>query len=87
MGISGSKDRVAHRLLITGGAYNKGEPDMLNAAIIFFVLGLVAILLGAGNIAGVSLEIGQTLLAVFLILAVVSLVANLITGRKSTSLP
>jgi uncharacterized membrane protein YtjA (UPF0391 family) len=60
---------------------------MLNAAIIFFVLGLVAILLGAGNIAGISLEIGQTLLAVFLILAVVSLVANLITGRKGTTLP
>jgi uncharacterized membrane protein YtjA (UPF0391 family) len=60
---------------------------MLNAAIVFFVLGLVAILLGAGNVAGISLEIGQTLLAVFLILAVVSLVANLITGRKSASLP
>lgn len=60
---------------------------MLNAAIIFFVLGLVAILLGAGGVAGVSLEIGQTLLAVFLILAVVSLVANLITGRKHAPLP
>lgn len=60
---------------------------MLNAAIIFFVLGLVAILLGAGNIAGVSLEIGQTLLAVFLILAVVSLVASMITGRRPSTLP
>jgi len=60
---------------------------MLNAAIVFFVLGLVAILLGAGNIAGLSLEIGQTLLAVFLILAVVSLVASMITGRRPTTLP
>lgn len=60
---------------------------MLRAAIVFFVLGLVAILLGAGNIAGVSLEIGQTLLAVFLILAVVSLVASMITGRRPTTLP
>lgn len=60
---------------------------MLNAAIIFFVLGLVAILLGAGGIAGISLEIGQTLLAVFLILAVVSLVASMVTGRKPTTLP
>ena len=54
---------------------------MLRAAIVFFVLGLVSILLGAGRVAGLSLEIGQSLLAVFLILAVVSLVASMITGR------
>lgn len=60
---------------------------MLNAAIAFFVLGLVAILLGAGNVAGISMEIGQTLLAVFLILAVVSLVASLVTGRRPSALP
>jgi len=56
---------------------------MLRAAIAFFVLGLIAILLGAGNVAGVSLEIGQTLLGIFLILAVISLVASLVTGRRS----
>ncbi len=60
---------------------------MLNAAIIFFVLGLVAIFLGAGNVAGISMEIGQTMLAVFLILAVVSLVASMITGRRPSTLP
>ncbi len=60
---------------------------MLRAALVFFVLGLVAILLGAGNIAGLSLEIGQTLLGVFLILAVISLVASLVTGRKTATLP
>lgn len=60
---------------------------MLRAAIVFFVLGLVAILLGAGNIAGISLEIGQTLLAVFLILAVISLVASMVTGRRPTQIP
>ncbi len=60
---------------------------MLRAAIVFFVLGLVAILLGAGNIAGISIEIGQTLLAVFLILAVISLVASMITGRRPTQIP
>ncbi len=56
---------------------------MLRAALAFFVLGLIAMLLGAGNIAGVSLEIGQTLLGVFLILAVISLVASLVGGRKA----
>lgn len=60
---------------------------MLRAALVFFVLGLVAILLGAGNVAGISLEIGQTLLGVFLILAIISLVASLVTGRKPTAIP
>lgn len=55
---------------------------MLNAAIIFFVLGIIAYLLGAGGIAGLSVSIGQTLLLVFLVLAVVSFVASLITGKK-----
>lgn len=60
---------------------------MLRAALVFFVLGLVAILLGAGNVGGVSLEIGQTLLGVFLILAVISLVASLVSGNRISTLP
>lgn len=55
---------------------------MLRAALAFFVLGLIAILLGAGNVGGLSLEIGQTLLGVFLILAVISLVVSLVSGRR-----
>ena len=54
---------------------------MLRAAIGFFVLGLLAILLGAGNVAGFSLEVGRLLLAVFVILAVISLIASFFTGR------
>ncbi len=60
---------------------------MLRAAIAFFVLALIAIVLGAGNIAGVSMEIGKTLLTVFLILAVISFVLSLVTGRSPKSLP
>lgn len=60
---------------------------MLKASIVFFVLGLISILLGAGRVGGLSLEIGQSLLAVFLIMAVVSLVASLVTGRGPTTLP
>jgi uncharacterized membrane protein YtjA (UPF0391 family) len=59
---------------------------MLQAAIAFFVLALVAMLLGAGNIAGVSMEVGRTLLFVFLVLAVISFVASLITGRRGKNL-
>ena len=60
---------------------------MLRAALVFFVLGLIAILFGAGNVAGVSMEIGETLLGVFLILAVISLVASLATGRRPSIQP
>jgi uncharacterized membrane protein YtjA (UPF0391 family) len=55
---------------------------MLRAAIAFFILGLVAILLGANGVGGLSLDIGKTLLFVFLILAVISFIASLVTGRK-----
>jgi uncharacterized membrane protein YtjA (UPF0391 family) len=56
---------------------------MLRAAIAFFVIGLIAILLGANNIAGVSLEVGKVLLLVFLVLAVISFLFSMFTGRKS----
>jgi uncharacterized membrane protein YtjA (UPF0391 family) len=55
---------------------------MLRAAIIFFVLALISILLGANGIAGLSMEIGKMLLTVFLVLAVISFVVSLITGKK-----
>ncbi len=55
---------------------------MLRAALVFFALALVAILFGATGFAGVSMDIGKTLLVVFLILAVLSFVASLVTGRK-----
>ena len=60
---------------------------MLRAAILFFVLALVALLLGATGIAGVSMDIGRTLLFVFLVLAVISFVASLVTGRSTRTLP
>jgi len=60
---------------------------MLRAALAFFIIALVAMALGAGGIAGVSIEVGRTLLFVFLVLAVVSLVAGLISGRTPKQLP
>lgn len=60
---------------------------MLRAALAFFIIALVAMALGAGGIAGVSIEVGRTLLFVFLVLAVVSLVAGLISGRSPKQLP
>lgn len=59
---------------------------MLRAAIAFFVIGLVAVFLGANNIAGVSIELGKLLLGVFLVLAVISFVVSLVSGRGGRSL-
>lgn len=60
---------------------------MLRAAIGFFVLALIAIVLGAGNIAGISMDIGRTLLFVFLVLAVISFVVSLVSGRGPRNIP
>jgi uncharacterized membrane protein YtjA (UPF0391 family) len=54
---------------------------MLRAAIIFFVIGLLAMVIGAYNLAGVSMEVGRLLLLVFLVLAVISFVGSLVVGR------
>lgn len=55
---------------------------MLRAAIAFFVLAIIAFIFGAAGIAGMSMEIGRMLLTVFLVLAVISFIINLVSGRK-----
>lgn len=54
---------------------------MLRAAIAFFVIGLLAMALGAGGFAGMSIEIGRVLLGVFVVLALISFVVGLVGGR------
>jgi len=60
---------------------------MLNVALTFFVIALIAALLGFGGVAGLSADIGW----LFAVLAVVILVAGLfsrsIGGRTPTPLP
>lgn len=60
---------------------------MLRAAIIFFALGLVAMLFGAYGIAGVSVEVGKVLLMVFIVLAILSFVVGLIRGNGGKHIP
>ena len=55
---------------------------MLRAAIAFFVLGILAYFLGANDIGGLSIELGRMFLLVFFILALISFVVNLVTGRR-----
>ena len=49
---------------------------MLQAAIMFFTLGLVAMLFGAFGIAGVSSELGEMILSVFFIFALIHGMSN-----------
>ena len=60
---------------------------MLRAAITFFVIGLLAVILGAYNVAGISIEVGKILLFVFLALGVLSYLVALVSGRTPRSLP
>jgi uncharacterized membrane protein YtjA (UPF0391 family) len=45
----------------------------IELAILFFVLAIVAAVLGAGKVAGLSMEIAKWLIVIFVVLAVVSL--------------
>ena len=55
---------------------------MLRAALGFFVVGLLAYILGAYNFAGLSIELGRILLTVFLVLAALSIIGGLLFGRS-----
>lgn len=59
---------------------------MVRAAISFFIIAIVAFLLGLGGVAGVSMEIGRTLLIVFLVLSVLSFLYSVITGKGPRNL-
>ena len=56
---------------------------MLRTSIGFFVLGLLALGLGAYDLGGVSLELGRILLFVFLGLAILTFLGGLMTKRRA----
>lgn len=55
---------------------------MLNWAVTFLIIALVAGVFGFGNIAGTSVEIAKILFGVFLVLFVVSLIFGTIKKDK-----
>ncbi len=55
---------------------------MLNWAVTFLVIALIAAVLGFGGIAGTAVGIAKLLFFVFIVLFAISLVMSLITGRK-----
>ncbi len=56
---------------------------MLNWALAFLIIALIAALLGFGNIAGTASGIAVILFWVFVALFLVSLLASLVTGRRT----
>jgi uncharacterized membrane protein YtjA (UPF0391 family) len=58
----------------------QGEKSMLYWALVFFVLALVAALLGFGGIAGAAAGIAKILFFGFLVVAAIALVVNLTRG-------
>jgi uncharacterized membrane protein YtjA (UPF0391 family) len=58
-------------------------PNLLWLAIVFFVIAIVAYVLGARGVAGMSAGIGRTLLFVFIILAVIIAIISLMGGRTT----
>lgn len=59
---------------------------MLKYAIIFFVIALIAAVLGFGGIAGAATDIARILFVVFLILFVLSLVWDVVAEAVSRNL-
>ncbi len=52
--------------------------NLLYIAVIFFIIAIVAYVLGARGVAGMSAGIGRTLLFVFLVLAVIMVIVSLV---------
>ncbi|HLL90153.1 MAG TPA: DUF1328 domain-containing protein [Tepidisphaeraceae bacterium] len=57
--------------------------SLLTLAIIFFVIALVAYVLGARGVAGMSAGIGRTLLFVFIVLAIIFAIVGFMRGTPT----
>jgi hypothetical protein len=57
---------------------------MLRASISLSALGLLAMMLGYYQVAGVSMELGRLLLFIFLGLSIVAFLGGILTARNAT---
>jgi len=55
-----------------------GGVNLLWVAIVFFIIAILAYVLGARGVAGMSAGIGRTLLFVFLVLAIIFVIVGLV---------
>ena len=64
---------------LTAGVLAQMMPSgLLSVAIIFFIIAILAYVLGARGVAGMSAGIGRTLLFVFLVLAIIFVIIGLV---------
>ncbi|MBU0783113.1 MAG: DUF1328 domain-containing protein [Gammaproteobacteria bacterium] len=54
---------------------------MLHYAVVFFVIALIAALFGFGGIAAGAVEIAKVLFFIFIVLAAITFVVNLVRSR------
>jgi uncharacterized membrane protein YtjA (UPF0391 family) len=65
--------------LATTGLLAQALPGgLIGIAVIFFIIAILAYVLGARGVAGMSAGIGRTLLFVFLVLAVIMVIVSLV---------
>lgn len=55
---------------------------MLHYAVVFFVIALIAALFGFGGIAAGAVEIAKVLFFIFIVLAVITFVVNLVKSKS-----
>jgi len=78
---------LAHAATLVSTAwFSHEEPrersTMLRWALIFFIVAVVAAFLGFGGIAGTAAGIAEILFYAFLVVAVITLILGLMTGKK-----
>jgi len=77
--VSCEKETVMLTTLAATALLAQGLPGgLIGIAIIFFIIALVAYVLGARGVAGMSAGISRTLLFVFLVLAVIMVIVGLV---------
>ena len=59
---------------------------MLRLALVFLVISIVAAIFGFGNASGAAMQGAKLLFAVFLVLAVVMFIVNLLNGNRGSDL-
>ncbi|WP_428939272.1 DUF1328 family protein [Fontivita pretiosa] len=62
----------------SAGLLAQAIPNLVWLAIVFFIIAIIAYVLGARGVAGMSAGIGRTLLFVFLVLAIIFVIVGLV---------
>jgi uncharacterized membrane protein YtjA (UPF0391 family) len=77
--IGSFKENAMLTTLASAGLLAQALPGgLIGLAVIFFIIAIIAYVLGARGVAGMSAGIGRTLLFVFLVLAVILVIVGLI---------